>query len=61
MGTASLFLDLAFGGGPMMLGLVAAAAGIPAAFAAGAAIALMGAMGTAAAARQQGRVASAPQ
>jgi predicted MFS family arabinose efflux permease len=61
MGTASLFLDLAFGGGPMMLGLVAAAAGIPAAFAAGAAIALIGAMGTAAAARQQGRVPVAPQ
>ena len=52
MGTASLFLDLAFGGGPLMLGLVAAAAGIPAGFAAGAAIALLGAIVTAAAARQ---------
>ncbi len=52
MGTASLFLDLALGGGPLMLGLVAAAAGIPAAFVAGAAIALLGAIGTTAAARQ---------
>lgn len=61
MGTASLFLDLAFGGGPMMLGLVAAAAGIPAAFAAGAAIALIGAIGTTTAARQQRRVVSVRQ
>jgi len=46
-GTASLFLDLAFGGGPMVLGFVAGAAGIPAAFGAGAAIVAIGAAGTA--------------
>jgi predicted MFS family arabinose efflux permease len=45
MGTASIFLDLAFGGGPLLFGLVAGAAGIPAAFLAGAAIALVGAAG----------------
>lgn len=49
-GTASLFLDLAFGGGPMVLGLVAGAAGIPAAFGAAAALAGVGAAGTALAA-----------
>lgn len=47
MGTFSVFLDLAFGGGPMLLGLVAGAAGIPTAFLAGAAIAAIGAVGTA--------------
>ena len=43
-GTASLFLDLAFGGGPMVMGLVANEAGIAAAYAAAAALALVGAM-----------------
>ncbi|MGH2476431.1 MAG: MFS transporter [Candidatus Limnocylindrales bacterium] len=42
-GTASLFLDLAFGGGPMLLGLVAGAQGIPAAFLVAAAVAAVGA------------------
>jgi predicted MFS family arabinose efflux permease len=46
-GTASLFLDLAFGGGPMVLGLVAGQAGIPAAFTVAAAVAAAGAAGTA--------------
>jgi predicted MFS family arabinose efflux permease len=46
-GTASLFLDLAFGGGPMVTGLVAGAAGIPSAFAVAAALAAVGAMGSA--------------
>ncbi len=45
-GTASLFLDLAFGGGPMLLGIVAGLAGIPAAFGAAAGLALVGAVGT---------------
>jgi predicted MFS family arabinose efflux permease len=46
-GTASLFLDLAFGGGPMLLGVVAGVAGIPAAFAVAASIAGLGALGSA--------------
>jgi predicted MFS family arabinose efflux permease len=46
-GTASLFLDLAFGGGPMLLGLVAGGAGIPAAFAVAAVLAASGAAGSA--------------
>ena len=49
-GTTSLFLDLAFGGGPVVLGLVAQTAGIPAGFLAAAAVAVVGAAGTAAAA-----------
>jgi MFS family permease len=35
-GTATVFIDLGFGGGPMLLGFVAAAAGIPVAFVAAA-------------------------
>ncbi|MDP9293194.1 MAG: MFS transporter, partial [Actinomycetota bacterium] len=46
LGTTSIFLDLAFGGGPMLLGFVAGAAGIPVAFTAAAAIAAAGALGT---------------
>ena len=46
-GTASLFLDLAFGGGPLVLGLVSSAAGIPAAFAVAAAITAAGAASSA--------------
>jgi MFS family permease len=41
-GTASVFIDLGFSGGPVMLGLVAAAGGIPAAFLAGAALTVAG-------------------
>jgi predicted MFS family arabinose efflux permease len=41
-GTASAFLDLGIGGGPILLGLVAQAAGIPSAFAVAAGIALAG-------------------
>jgi predicted MFS family arabinose efflux permease len=41
-GTASVFLDLAVGGGPMLLGLAAQAAGIPFAFGLAAAVALAG-------------------
>jgi MFS family permease len=41
-GTASVFIDLGLGGGPMALGLVAAAGGIPAAFLVAGALALLG-------------------
>ena len=44
-GTASAFIDLAFGGSPLLLGTVAAVSGVPAAFGVGAAIALAGAIG----------------
>jgi MFS family permease len=46
-GTFSIFVDLGLGGGPMLLGLVVAWAGITAAFTAGAVLALIGATGTA--------------
>jgi predicted MFS family arabinose efflux permease len=45
-GTASTFLDLGIGGGPVLLGVVANAAGIPSAFAVAAAIALAGSVWT---------------
>ena len=45
-GTATIFIDLGFSGGPFLAGLVAAAQGFPAAFAVSAAIALAGATGT---------------
>jgi predicted MFS family arabinose efflux permease len=41
-GTASVFLDLGMGGGPMLLGLAAQAGGIPFAFGVGAVVALAG-------------------
>jgi MFS family permease len=44
-GTATLFIDLGFGGGPLVAGVVAASAGVPAAFAIAAAIASVGALG----------------
>ena len=44
-GTASLFIDLGFTGGPFALGLAAAAAGVPMAFVLGSAIAASGAAG----------------
>jgi predicted MFS family arabinose efflux permease len=43
-GTASAFIDLGLGFGPICLGLVARSSGIPAAFLAGAGIALLGAL-----------------
>ncbi|MGZ9276589.1 MAG: MFS transporter [Candidatus Limnocylindrales bacterium] len=45
-GTASLFLDLAFGGGPILVGLVAGAADIPTGFLVAAAVAGAGAVGS---------------
>jgi predicted MFS family arabinose efflux permease len=46
-GTASLFIDLGFGGGPMLLGIVAGSAGIPGAFLVAALVAAVGAAGSA--------------
>lgn len=46
-GTASMFLDLAFAGGPLVVGAVAGVAGIPAGFGAAALVALSGAAGSA--------------
>lgn len=45
-GTATLFIDLGFGGGPLLAGFVAAGAGIPVAFAVAGAVAGAGALGT---------------
>lgn len=45
-GTASIFLDLGIGLGPILLGVVADSAGIPWAFGAAAAVAMIGALGT---------------
>ncbi len=42
--TVSVFIDLGFGGGPMLLGLVAAGSGIPVAFAVAAAVSVAGAL-----------------
>jgi predicted MFS family arabinose efflux permease len=53
-GTASLFIDLGFGGGPMLLGMIAAAAGIPAAFLVAALLAAAGAGGAAILAADRG-------
>lgn len=52
MGTMTVAIDLAFGGGPMAFGFVAAVGGIPAAFLAGAALALAGAGGAVLAVRR---------
>jgi MFS family permease len=49
-GTVSIFLDLAFGGGPVLLGLLVDAADIPTAFLVGATIPAVGAVLTAVAA-----------
>ena len=45
-GTVSIFLDLAFGGGPVLLGLIVYAASIPTAFLLGALIPVVGAVVT---------------
>jgi predicted MFS family arabinose efflux permease len=58
MGTMSISIDLAFGAGPMVFGLVAAAGGIPAAFLAGAALAMVGAVGAVTALRRPTAVAA---
>jgi predicted MFS family arabinose efflux permease len=51
-GTASACIDIGLGGGPIMLGVVAAASGIPVAFAVAAAVALAGCMWTLSLARR---------
>ncbi|WP_127125252.1 MFS transporter [Georgenia sp. SYP-B2076] len=53
-GTFSMFVDLGLGGGPLLLGLVADAAGIPATFAVGGAAAGSAALATALLARLRG-------
>jgi predicted MFS family arabinose efflux permease len=58
-GTATVFIDLGFSGGPFVAGFVAAALGFPAAFAVSAAIALVGAIGTVAALRSGGLTSTA--
>jgi MFS family permease len=55
VGTFSIFVDLGLGGGPMLAGLVAARAGIPAAFLAGAVLAVLGAASTLLLARRPGQ------
>ena len=57
-GTVSIFLDLAFGGGPVLLGLIVDAADIPSAFLLGALIPASGAIVTAFAALSRRAVAS---
>lgn len=52
-GTASACMDLGLGGGPILLGFVAHAGGIPAAFAAGAAVAVAGMVWTLVLARRR--------
>jgi predicted MFS family arabinose efflux permease len=47
LGTTSLFIDLAFGGGPILTGIVAGAAGYPAGFAVVGLVSIAGAAGTA--------------
>jgi predicted MFS family arabinose efflux permease len=58
-GTVTLFIDLGFGGGPLLLGVIAGLAGIPAAFLVAAALAGLGAVVSAAlatgGARRSGR------
>lgn len=58
-GTATLFIDLGFGGGPLLAGFVAAGAGIPVAFAVAGAVAGVGALGTLIGPRLMRSVASA--
>ena len=53
-GTATVFIDLGFSGGPFVAGFVAAAQGFSAAFVVSAAIALAGAVGTMASLRSRG-------
>jgi MFS family permease len=59
-GTVSIFLDLAFGGGPVLLGFLVDAAGIPAAFVAGAIIPAFGAAATLVASLPRRAAAASP-
>lgn len=51
LGTASVFIDLGLGGGPVLVGFVAGAASLPLGFAAAAAVTIVGAAGAALAMR----------
>jgi len=53
-GTASVFMDLGLGGGPILLGVVAEGSGIPAAFAIAAAVAMAGSLWALRLARRRG-------
>ena len=57
-GTVSIFLDLAFGGGPLLMGLIVDAADIPVAFLVVALVPLVGAFGTLAVASGRARAAA---
>ena len=59
MATASVFIDLAFGGGPILVGIVAGFLTIPAGFAAAAAVAAAGAIGSALSLRPRRQTAPA--
>jgi MFS family permease len=59
LGTTSLFIDLAFGGGPFLVGLVAGIASIPASFGVAALVVAAGAAGTAYAALGRRQLAAA--
>jgi MFS family permease len=60
-GTASVFIDLGLGGGPVVLGLVAAASGLPAAFLAAAGLAGVGAVFLASRPTPRAPVPAAPE
>lgn len=60
LATMSIFIDLAFAGGPILVGAVAALASIPAGFAAAALVAAAGAVGSALALRPRASREAAP-
>ncbi|HEX2142526.1 MAG TPA: MFS transporter [Candidatus Limnocylindria bacterium] len=59
LGTVSAFIDLAFGGGPILVGVVAGASSIPVGFMAAAGVAAIGAVGAALALRPREAPATA--
>ncbi len=59
LGTASVFIDIGLGGGPVLVGLVAGFASIPLGFAAAAGVAAIGAIGSALAMRPRPSAATA--
>jgi MFS family permease len=58
MGTASAFLDLALGGGPMLLGVIAGLGGVPLAFGVAAVVAAAGGIGVALLGRPRARASA---
>jgi MFS family permease len=59
LGTASVFIDIGLGGGPVLVGFVAGFASIPLGFAAAAGVAAVGAVGSALATRSRRSAATA--